>query len=129
MEPKVDHFAVAANTKKQADKFFNGLLGLKKTREFEVNAEKMEKFFGVKKTTQLVRYENDKVAAEIFITEDKSKANDLFTHQCIIVNDKDKFLWKAETLGYEITKVPREEKNSYYLFIKDSFGNIYEIKD
>ncbi len=125
---KVDHFAVAANSEKEADKFFIELLDLKKVREFEVEAELMEQFFNVARKTKLIRYENDKIAAEIFITCDNSSSKDFFTHQCLLVEERDLFLEKAQKLGYKSVKVPREEKNTYYLFIRDSFGNIYEIK-
>jgi len=125
---KVDHFAVAANSEKEADKFFIELLNLRKVRKFEVEAVLMEQLFNVARKTILIRYENDKIAAEIFITGDNSSSKDLFTHQCLLVEEKDLFLEKAQKLGYKSVKVPREEKNTYYLFIRDSFGNIYEIK-
>jgi catechol 2,3-dioxygenase-like lactoylglutathione lyase family enzyme len=126
---KVDHFAVAVNSEKEADKFFIELLNLKKVRQFEVNADLMDQFFNVAQKTELIRYENDKIAAEIFITGDNSSSKDYFTHQCLLVEERDKFLEKAQKMGYKCVKVPRKEKNSYYLFIQDSFGNIYEIKE
>jgi len=32
-------------------------------------------------------------------------------------------------MGYDIVKVPRKDGVGYYLFIKDSFQNLYEIKE
>ncbi|GAH33544.1 unnamed protein product, partial [marine sediment metagenome] len=36
---------------------------------------------------------------------------------------------KASSMGYDVVKVPRDDSNGYYLFIRDSFHNIYEIKE
>ena len=39
---------------------------------------------------------------------------------------QDKLLEKAEELGYEIIKVPRENSDNYYLFLKDNFSNLFD---
>ena len=36
---------------------------------------------------------------------------------------------RATSMGYDVIKVPRKEGVGYYLFIKDSFQNLYEIKE
>lgn len=125
---QLDHFAICANSEEDSDLFFTNLLGLKKVRNFIVSSELMKEFFGIEKEQKILRYENDNIAAEVFITDDKSNSKDSFTHQCLIVNERDDFLNRAITLGYKVTKVSREEKDSYYLFIRDHYGNTYEIK-
>lgn len=125
---KAEHIAVASNSEVDSDKFFIGLLGLRKTRSFNVSADLMEQFFEVKKEQLLIRYENKELSFEIFITDDESKSKDIFTHVCLVVEDRDEFVNKSLLMGYNTIKVPRKDGDGYYLFIKDSYGNLYEIK-
>lgn len=125
---KVEHIAVASNSEVDSDRFFINLLGLRKARSFNVSADLMEQFFGLKKEQQLIRYENDDLSFEIFITDDNSKSKDIFTHVCLVVEDRDEFVKKSLSMGYTTIKVPRKDGNGYYLFIKDSYENLYEIK-
>ncbi|MBD3212898.1 MAG: hypothetical protein GF311_09845 [Candidatus Lokiarchaeota archaeon] len=125
---KLEHFAVSSNSIEDCDEFFRKILGFKKTRDFHVNADLMEQFFGVKKEQQILRYEKNTLSAEIFINTEESSMRDTFTHVCLIIENRDKLIDKLEGHGYDYVKVQREGKESYYLFIKDKFGNIYEIK-
>lgn len=124
----IEHIAVASNTEAKSDRFFIDLLGLKKVRDFTVSADLMEQFFSLKKDQQIIRYSNEKLDIEVFITGDNSATSDRFTHTCILIHDRDKLVIKAIEMGYEVIKVPRKESDNYYLFIKDSYGNRFEIK-
>ncbi|MHA2037088.1 MAG: VOC family protein [Promethearchaeota archaeon] len=104
-------------------------MGLKKTRSDTKSSDLMEKFFGVKKDVHAILYENNNVIFEVFITERKEKAEDIFTHPCLAVNNRDEFLNKAISLGFPTIKVLRKDSDSYYLFIRDLFDNLYEIKE
>jgi len=125
---KLNHFAVASNSEEESKKFFGELLNLNKTRDFSVPSNLMEKFFDIKKEKRIIRYENENFAAEVFITEDKTKRKDMFTHVCLEVENKDLIVNKTKELGFKVIQVPRENREGYYLFIQDGFGNIYEIK-
>jgi len=127
-EKKVEHIAVALNTEKDADKFFIELLDLNKIRSFTVSADLMEMFFRVSKEQKVIRYEKGALSFEVFITDDKSEANDIFTHSCLLINNPHEFIDRASSMGFEIIKVPRKDGNGYYFFVKDSFHNLYEIK-
>jgi len=126
---KIEHIAIASNTEEDSDKFFTGLLGLIKTRSFEVAADLMEKFFGVNKVQKIIRYERRSLSFEVFITNDNSKATDIFSHVCILIKERDIFVNKVSSMGFPVIKVPRRDSNGYYLFIKDAFENLYEIKE
>ncbi len=128
-EKNLEHIAIAANNESNSDDFFIELLGLKRTRSFTVSADLMEKFFGVSKEQKIIRYEKDSLSFEVFITDDESKAQDTFTHSCLLIENRDDFINRASSLGYDIVKVPRKDGVGYYLFIKDSFQNLYEIKE
>jgi catechol 2,3-dioxygenase-like lactoylglutathione lyase family enzyme len=126
---KIEHIAVASTTKEEADRFFSGLLGLKKVRSFSVSADLMEKFFGQNKQQKVITYQNSTTSIEVFITEDNSYKKDLYTHTCLLVEDRDKLVEKALSMNFPIIKVPRKNGNGYYLFVKDSFQNLYEVKE
>jgi catechol 2,3-dioxygenase-like lactoylglutathione lyase family enzyme len=125
---KIDHVAVSSNTEEDSDKFFIELLAMKKERAFVVSDDLMEQFFGVRKEQKIVRYGNDEVSVEAFITNDNSKVIDRFTHICLIIEDREKLIEKAKKLNFEVIKVPRKNSDGFYLFLKDHFGNLYEIK-
>ena len=126
---KIEHIAIAAPSEKDSDKFFIELLGLKKVRTFSVPINLMVAFFGIKKEHEVIRYENEKLSAEVFITNDNSRTKDIFTHSCLLVKNRDELVEKASSMGFTVIKVPRKGSNDYYLFIKDSFQNLYEIKE
>ena len=89
----------------------------------------MEKFFGISKEQKIIRYEKGSLSFEVFITEDKSQTSDIFTHSCLLIENRDEFVDKAISMGFEVIKVSRQDSNGYYLFIKDLFHNLYEIKE
>ena len=124
---KFEHLAVGYISEKEADKFFIDLLGLKKLRTKSVPPDLMEKFFGVKREHKFIRYGNEYLNFEVFMTNDKTKAKDIFTHSCLVIENRDKFIEKAVSMGFDVIKVPRKEDVGYYLFIKDLFHNLYEI--
>lgn len=124
----LEHLAISNNSERESDKFFIDLLGCEKTRSFTVSSELMEQFFGVKKEQDILRYEKDGVSFEVFITNDDNHATDLFTHACLIIKNREELIEKARLMGFETIKVPRKNDEGYYLFLRDSYRNLYEIK-
>ena len=125
---KIDHIAIAQNTEEDSDKFFVELLGLRKIRSFLVSADKMMNFFGVNQEYHFLRYENENLGVEVVVTNDNSKSVDLFTHPCLIIENRDELIEKAQKLEFPVIKVPRDSGSGYYFFIKDNYDNLYEIK-
>jgi catechol 2,3-dioxygenase-like lactoylglutathione lyase family enzyme len=125
---KIDHIAVSSNSEVEADKFFNKLLGLKQIKSFMVSDDLMEQFFGVRKEQKIVRYGNDEVSVEVFITDENNQAYDKFTHNCLIIEDRISLIEKARKLNIEVIQVSRKDSENFYLFLKDSYGNLFEIK-
>ena len=89
----------------------------------------MKKFFNLKRENKFVLYGNKDSNFEVFITNDDSRARDIFTHSCLLIENRDEFMSKASSMGYDLVKVPRKDSDGYYLFIKDTFQNLYEIKE
>jgi len=125
---KIEHFAVGSNSEDDSDKFFMNLLDMRKERSFVVSDDLMEQFFGIRREQKIVRYRNDNVSVETFITEDYSTTLDKFTHICLVINDREKIIEKAKELKIKVIQVPRKSSEGYYLFLKDFYGNLYEIK-
>ncbi|MEE9376903.1 MAG: VOC family protein [Candidatus Lokiarchaeia archaeon] len=125
---QIEHIAVGYNSEEESDKFFIELLGMKKIRLKTVSVDLMDRFFGVKRESTFIVYGNEDLRFEVFITNDKSKANDIFTHSCLLIENRDEFLDKASSMDFKVIKVPRID-DGYYLFIRDSFNNLYEIKE
>ena len=125
---KIEHIAVSSNSEEKADEFFIELLGMKKERDFVVPEDLMERFFNVKKEQRIIRYENEDMSVEAFITDDNNQALDKFTHTCLIVEDRIRLIEKAKKLNFEVIQVPRKNTEGFYLFLKDTYGNLFEIK-
>ena len=125
---KIEHIAVSSNSEEMADDFFMNLLELKKVRDFVVSEDLMEQFFNIKKAQRIIRYENEDLSVEVFITDDKNQALDRFTHTCLIVEDRIRLIERAKNLNFEVIQVPRKNNEGFYLFLKDSYGNLFEIK-
>ena len=125
---KIEHFAVSSNSERDSDIFFMDLLDMRRERSFVVSDDLMEQFFKVKKEQKIVRYSNDEVSVEAFILDENGTVKDKFPHICLVVSDREKIIEKARQLNFEVIKVPRKNSDGYYLFIKDSFKNLYEIK-
>lgn len=124
----LNHFAVGLNSREDSDKFFIELLGMQEARNFPLKKDLNKAFFNVDKEITIIRYEKNDVAVEAIIDDQVSRTKDLYTHVCIIVDDKEAFYKKATSLGFECIKHPRDDGNGFFLFVKDSTGNIYEIK-
>ena len=125
---KIEHIALSSNSEETADDFFMNLLELKKVRDFVVSEDLMEQFFNIKKAQRIIRYENEDLSVEAFITDDKNQALDRFTHTCLIVEDRIRLIERAKKLNIEVIQVPRKNSEGFYLFLKDSYGNLFEIK-
>ncbi|TFG03952.1 MAG: VOC family protein [Promethearchaeota archaeon] len=125
---KLEHIALASNSEEESDKFFIDLLGLDKVRTFKVSKDKMKQFFDVNDSHNFIRYEKEEFSVEVIITNKRKQVKDKFTHSCILVEDSIKFIQKAAAMGYDTIEVPRDGANGYYLFLRDNFGNLFEIK-
>ncbi len=126
---KLEHIAVAANTREDADRFFGTLLGLEHAYDFVIPEELTTQIFGIQRPQPVIRYQDQAGTAgfEVFLTEAPERARDRFTHMCLVVEDRDDFAARARTMGFSVNKVPRAA-GGYYLFVKDGFGNLYEVK-
>ncbi len=124
-DTQIKHVALQCDTKKHADIFFNKILGLDIVKTFNLAEGLSYEIFGLKKEIEVIQYANNNSCFEIFIT-DKKKSR-CFDHVCIEIDDKKRFFRKCQENNINPLYVRKGEK--VLLFIKDFFGNIYEIKE
>ena len=124
---KLVHSAVVCSTQQNADRFFRGILCLKKIKEFTLNKELVQQIFGTAQESLLLLYGNENFAIEVFVPASTRIRKPLFAHLCLEVEDREEFLRKCEEEGLRINKVTRG--NSPITFIEDYDGNLFEIKE
>ncbi len=82
------------------------------------------KIFKIPKDVEILVYENNKIRFEIFITDNKNYT--IFNHICLEINNKDELIKKCKESNINFFYVNKDDKK--LLFIKDNFGNLFEIK-
>ena len=121
---KIYHIALSYPDEEKAEIFFGKVLGLKKEKEFTLFADLAEQIFGINRKIEVKVYSNNQVNFEIFITSKKSKIT--YDHFCLAISSKKEIISRCKAYGVKIINVKRNEKE--FLFIKDFFGYLYEIK-
>jgi catechol 2,3-dioxygenase-like lactoylglutathione lyase family enzyme len=122
-ETKIIHIALTYENRKEAEIFFNKILGLKLTKSSILSEKLTEDIFKIKKETVIDVYSNDYSYFEIFISNVKNK--NIFDHICIKVDDKERFIKKCKENKIKPIHIKKGEKT--LLFVKDYAGNLFEI--
>jgi catechol 2,3-dioxygenase-like lactoylglutathione lyase family enzyme len=124
---RISHVALASSSEEKADRFYQDILGLKKTRTVTLPASIMKSIFGLDEECRKADYENGEIRFEIFFTGQKGPRTIRPDHVCLDVNNLEAFLKKCEAMNVEIIRVAKGE--SIVIFIKDYDGNFFEIKE
>jgi len=122
---KLHHLALSIQNAIEIQHFYVNLLGFKLIREFTISAEWASKIFHINKSIQTFYLEGHGLALELFIDENKKQAN--FNHWCLSFPNREEFIAKVEEQNSTIIRIPRDAHD--LIFIKDSSGNIFEIKE
>ncbi len=120
----VTHIAVQSANEKNADIFFQHILGCTVDRQFSLSADMSEKIFNIRKQCFVKTYKFGDMIFEVFITD--KVAHVQYEHICLCIRNIQKFLGKCRT--YDIKLMSLKENGKEYLFIKDFSGYVYEIK-
>ncbi len=124
---KLHHVALVCRSRENADRFFGGILGLKKIKTSELQEMLSEQLFGVTRGCEMILYGNDAFAIEVFVdslTPDKIAP---FLHLCLEVADREEFLGRCYAADLEVNQV--QKGDSLVVFVQDYDGNLYEIKE
>ncbi|MHA1309590.1 MAG: VOC family protein [Candidatus Helarchaeota archaeon] len=126
---KFNHYAILSNSEEESDKFYMELLGMDKAYSFIISKELMNKIFSINEELKVIRYKSKEIDIEVFISNKEIKQEKSINHLGIVIENRDVFYQKAKSLGVDVIKIEKPQGNGYYLFIKDFFGNIFEIQE
>ena len=124
---RMNHAAIVCSTQETADRFYEGMLGLKKVKSFLLNSELTEQIFGTARECQIIVYADEKLAFEVFLDISPRRETHPFMHVCLEVEDRETFLAMCHSKGVVVNRV--QKGDSLLAFIKDYDGNLFEIKE
>jgi catechol 2,3-dioxygenase-like lactoylglutathione lyase family enzyme len=120
----LNHVALEVDNKEKAERFFTEVLDLPKVKTFVLEKRLNKDIFGKDDEIDVNNYGNENIMFEVFIAGNEKKKS--YNHVCINVEDKAKFIEKCKKYRIETNIVKKGDRE--LLFIKDYFGNMYEIK-
>jgi len=121
----LNHVGIANDSEDKAVRFYHGLLGFEKTREFIVSTKLSEQLFSVSNEIKVLVFERDGTKLEVFICPECKPPSPDYSHIGFLLNDFDAIKAKAQQIGTLI--VGRTDEKTVY-FLKDFSGNLIEIK-
>lgn len=122
---KLHHLALSIQNENEVNLFYEKLLGFKRIREFSLKKELANKIFNINKTVQVFYLEGHGISLECFINDIPIGNN--YNHWCLSFPDREMFIKKAEEQNIKTIRIERESQD--LIFIKDSSGNTFEIKE
>jgi len=128
----LNHIALVCRSEKNSDKFYQEILGLRKLESKTVPVELSKKIFDLEQAYKLIKYGNNDILFEIFISAEYDRAairssQIRIEHTCIEVDEIDAFLKKCASAAVEIRRIPKGE--AQLVFVKDFDGNLFEVKE
>jgi len=120
------HAALRCSSEKNSEKFYESLLGLKKSEPKTLPPALAKAIFGVDAELQIINYRNENVHFEIFISSQSINSSGQIEHVCLEVDDLQSFLKKCGHLGIDVSQIPKGDRT--LTFIRDFDGNLFEIK-
>lgn len=121
------HAAVVCGSEANADRFYQGILGLEKIKSSILDEALTEQIFGRAHECQIILYGNEYFAIEVFATPLVQEKGSSFEHLCIEVENREEFLKKSESSGVSVKRIPKGD--SLLVFIEDYDGNLFEVKE
>ncbi len=123
---KLMHVAVISQSQENADRFYEGILKLKKRKTAQLTRTLSRELFGIEIECPLIQYGNDDFSIEVFLTAEIPVKNSPVSHICLEVEDREEFLENCRSAGLPVNKIPRGDTS--LCFVEDVDGNLFEIK-
>jgi catechol 2,3-dioxygenase-like lactoylglutathione lyase family enzyme len=121
----LNHVGIANESEEKAVRFYHGLLGFEKTREFVVTTELSEQLFSVSKEIKVLVFERDGIKIEVFICPECRQPFPDYSHTGFLLDDFQSIKEKARDMG--VLLIGKTGEKTVY-FLKDFSGNMIEIK-
>jgi catechol 2,3-dioxygenase-like lactoylglutathione lyase family enzyme len=123
---RILHIGLGASSEKNADLFFQGLLGLEKTAPVCLAAELGRGIFAINRELKVINYKGEGIHFEVFIDPLYRPAEQTVIHACLELDDQPGFLKKYSEAGLKVSRTPKGD--AFVIFISDRDGNLFEIK-
>jgi catechol 2,3-dioxygenase-like lactoylglutathione lyase family enzyme len=121
------HAAVVCSSPETSDRFYEGILGLKKVKSFTLNSALSEQIFETARECGIIFYADETLAVEVFLDISTPTERSPFLHLCLEVEDREAFLEMCHAKGVRVNRV--QKGDSLLAFIEDYDGNLFEIKE
>jgi len=122
----LQHVALVCTSEEKSDKFYQDLLGLKKSEPKTLPSALSKSIFNLDSELVIINYLNEHLHFEIFITDLSQDSTRQIEHYCLEVGNLEDFIDKCRMLGVELAQIPKGDRT--LTFIKDFDGNLFEIK-
>jgi catechol 2,3-dioxygenase-like lactoylglutathione lyase family enzyme len=105
------HIGLEVTDKEKARIFFEKILGIPKVRNFTISPNLAEAIFGKHKEIEVESFAKEDINFEVFITD--KKVNPLYTHVCLVIQNKQELIAKCKTYGITPNIVKKGIRNCY----------------
>ncbi|MCP4666222.1 MAG: hypothetical protein GY849_07635 [Deltaproteobacteria bacterium] len=123
---QLHHVAVVCRSEELADRFYGGILGLKRIKSSLLQKELAGLIFDMALECPFMLYGNETLFVEVFVPGRVQEKLASFEHMCLEVEDREKLLSKCRAAGLRVKEIPKGD--SLLTFIADFDGNLFEIK-
>lgn len=121
----LNHIGMVINKVSEIENFYQNILGMKIVKQFRLDRELSNKIFKIDRETDVYMMQKDDLILELFVAQNPDSVN--YQHICISVHSRKKIIEKAKKDNYSCLIMPRKKYD--IVFIKDSSGNIFEVKE
>jgi catechol 2,3-dioxygenase-like lactoylglutathione lyase family enzyme len=124
---RILHIGLGASCERNADLFFQELLGLVKAAPISLSAELCRGIFAIDRELRVIHYEAEGIHFEVFIDPLYRAPRQAVLHTCLEVDDRAGFLKRCGEAGLKVSRTPKGD--SLVCFVSDLDGNLYEVKE
>lgn len=124
---KVHHIGLVCSSQENADRFYEGILGLKKIKTSVLTEELTEQIFHTSQQCLMIYYANENLEVEVFVPGSPPMKTAPFVHICLEVKDREGFLRRCKEMGIGVSRIPKGD--SLLTFVEDYDRNLFEIKE
>ncbi len=122
---RLNHIGLNIASVSEVQDFYQEILGLFSERDFAINQQIAQAFFGIDSETHAFIVRNEDLTLELFVYGKPISLG--YAHLCVEVPDREKAVRKCVVKGYQVMRMKRE--NDDLLFVKDKAGNVFELKN
>jgi catechol 2,3-dioxygenase-like lactoylglutathione lyase family enzyme len=124
---RLHHVAVVCSSQENADRFYEGVLGLRKIRTSPLSEELGGQIFDIAQKCQIILYASETFAVEVFVPASPPKKRAPFLHLCLEVENREEFVERCHEMALPVKRI--EKGDSLLTFVQDYDGNLFEIRE